>query len=121
MTYVEEQPKQETVVFFVYGTLKKGQFNHTRYGFDQKTKYLGEGVLDGAKLYDLGGCPAIILTKNKRAKVYGELYECSDSELLQNIRFMEGSYLERKVQVNGLEVIAYVKEGTLKAWWDYDD
>lgn len=59
--------EQETRVF-VYGTLKRGQSNHSRL---QGARWLGTATLEGACLYDLGPFPMAIAGEGR---VCGELY-----------------------------------------------
>jgi len=71
---------------FVYGTLKKGFSNHNRIlaGNDVKIS----PVWTYGELYDLGwGFPA--MTKGS-LKVYGDLLEFNDLEILNRIDMLEG-------------------------------
>jgi len=70
---------------FVYGTLKKGKGNHDRIlsGYDIKIT----PAWTYGKLYDLGGYPAITQGNNK---VYGELIEFANHEILRKIDYLEG-------------------------------
>lgn len=69
----------------VYGTLMKDRSNH-RYLKDQK--YLGQAVLPGYAMFDLGQFPGII--PELEDKVLGELYEI-DSETLERLDILEGN------------------------------
>ena len=70
---------------FVYGTLKKGKGNHDRIlsGYDIKIT----PAWTYGKLYDLGWYPALTQGNNK---VYGELIEFDDPEILMKIDMLEG-------------------------------
>ncbi len=70
---------------FVYGTLKKGKGNHGRIfsGYDIKIT----PAWTYGKLYDLGWYPALTQGNNK---VYGELIEFDDPEILMKIDMLEG-------------------------------
>lgn len=71
---------------FVYGTLKKGFSNHDRIlsGYDIKIT----PAWTYGELYDLKwGFPAMAAGRNK---VYGELLEFDDQEMLQKIDRLEG-------------------------------
>ncbi len=70
---------------FVYGTLKKGKGNHDRIlsGYDIKIT----PAWTYGKLYDLGWYPALTQGNNK---VYGELIEFDDPEILMKIDWLEG-------------------------------
>ncbi len=64
---------------FVYGTLRKGERND--YLLKNAT-CIKEHCWTFGELYDTGYCyPAIKLSNE--ARVYGELYEVSDSELIE--------------------------------------
>jgi gamma-glutamylcyclotransferase (GGCT)/AIG2-like uncharacterized protein YtfP len=68
------QAAGETLLF-VYGTLKRGQANHGRL---QGARWLGEAILDGARLFDLGPFPMAIAGEGH---VAGELYAVAFSAL----------------------------------------
>jgi gamma-glutamylcyclotransferase (GGCT)/AIG2-like uncharacterized protein YtfP len=53
----------------VYGTLKRGFYNNL---YLQNAKYLGDYVLNGYDLLDLGYYPCIVKGKGK---VYGEVFD----------------------------------------------
>ena len=74
---------------FIYGSIRKGNYNHSRFGFDKKTKFLGEDLLKGALIYNLGSYPCIVLTNNEKDVVYGELYEYLDEDCEKMIKRME--------------------------------
>lgn len=58
------------IIVFVYGSLKKGYYNHH---YLSGSKYLGEAILNDYGLIDLGRYPGIIAQKG--CDVEGELYE----------------------------------------------
>ena len=98
---------------FVYGTLKKGFSNHNRIleGYDIKiTPAWTYGML-----YDLGYFPALTEGNNK---VYGELIEFDNLEILRRVDSLEGfrgensnfNFYDRK------EVQVYTNEKTIFAW-----
>lgn len=97
---------------FIYGSLKKGFFNHARFDFDKKTKFLGNAILKGAKMYDLGSYPCIVLTSNKTDVVHGELYEYLDSECEEKIKNMElgAGYTEVEVDISGEKYKTFIFE-----------
>ncbi len=91
---------------FVYGTLKRGFYaNH----FLSEARFLGEGIIEGYEMYDLGSFPAIVEGKGK---VKGEVYEV-DRKTLNTLDFYEGVptlYKREMVEVlmaNGQRVKAY--------------
>lgn len=69
---------------FVYGTLKKGSWNHHLL---EKATFLGKSVTLG-KLYDLGGIPGFV-RGNEDGLVHGELYRVDD-ETLDSLDVLEG-------------------------------
>ena len=71
--------------FFVYGSLKCGEMNHDRIfgGFDIKVT----PAWTYGKLYDLGYFPALTEGNNK---VYGELIEFDNLEILKRVDNLEG-------------------------------
>ncbi len=91
----------DSTVIFIYGSLMKGRANHRAYlGNPQSgSRYLGEGVLSGYALYDLGAFPGIRPSAEDRVK--GELYEVSRSVLADINRLeSEGTlYLLKKAKV----------------------
>ena len=70
---------------FVYGSLKFGEMNHDRIfgGFDIKVT----PAWTYGKLYDLGYFPALTEGNNK---VYGELIEFDNLEILGRVDSLEG-------------------------------
>ncbi len=68
---------------FVYGTLMKGQRAHH---YLEQAKYIGDYVLDGYAMYNLGSYPGICNKYDKgKYRVIGEVYEISGEML----RFMD--------------------------------
>jgi len=96
--------------FFIYGTLKKGFPNHERLGLDKTAKFLGPAELAGAKMYDLGLFPAIVMTGEPKDVVQGELYNIEDEECINRIRRMEraAGYDEVEVDIGGTKAKAFV-------------
>lgn len=70
---------------FVYGTLLKGNSNHDYY-LDE-SNLIGEAVLEGYALYELGSYPGV--KRMLGQKVKGEVYEVDD-ETLQKLNYLEG-------------------------------
>ena len=72
-------------VIFVYGTLLRGNHNHEYYLGG--SRYLGQGLLSGYALYDLGSYPGV---KQKAGDfVKGEVYAI-DAETLVRLNHLEG-------------------------------
>lgn len=67
-------------LLFVYGTMKSG---HKRNHFLQDQRFIGvANTTPIYKLYQYGGYPALISSENG-SKIYGELYEVSDSCIME--------------------------------------
>lgn len=69
---------------FVYGTLLKGNCNHEHYLKD--SRFVGDAVLKGYSLYDLGEYPGI--KKNGNDFVKGEVY-IVDEDTLNKLNILE--------------------------------
>ena len=95
---------------FIYGSLKKGHYNHTRFGFNTAAWFWGEVTLTGAALYNLGAYPCLVMTGNPEDTVRGELYEYLDDECRDMIHDMELSagYRLHTVEVDGEDAETYV-------------
>ena len=59
----------DKVYVFVYGTLMRNQRNHK---YLEDATYIGDGVIDGYYMYNLGTYPGIVAGKGK---VLGEVYQ----------------------------------------------
>lgn len=75
---------ENEAVIFVYGTLLKGNRNYDF--FLKQSKYLGEAVLSGYGLYNLGTYPGI--KKKANGFVRGEIY-CINAETFKRINQLE--------------------------------
>lgn len=62
------------MLLFIYGSCKKGFYNHSRFGLD-KVPFKGTHIIKGFHLIDLGAYPGLINSPNGEGKVRGELYE----------------------------------------------
>jgi len=89
---------------FVYGTLLNGNCNYERYLKD--SKFVGNAVLRGYSLYNLGSYPGV--KKNADDYVKGEVYIVDDNTLAKlNILEGEGelySLVYESVEVEGSKV-----------------
>jgi|AGTN01.1.fsa_nt_gi Uncharacterized conserved protein len=81
---MDNEIKEASIIIFVYGTLMKGMGNHDFYLSD--SRYLGKGVLDGYRLYELGSYPGI---KAGDGSVLGEVYEVTP-RTLDGLNELEG-------------------------------
>lgn len=68
----------EKHLIFVYGSLKKGYYNHR---LMEGTRFIGKGVLSGATLYDMNISFPCILLDGSHNKVIGEIYEVDEIQL----------------------------------------
>ena len=88
------------VPVFVYGTLmKKGSASR----YMREAEFLGEAVLPGYAMYDLGWYPGIL--PGEGSVVHGEVYLVSD-EMLMRMDHYEGEgflYMRKAVPVTGIE------------------
>lgn len=81
---------------FVYGTLKRGEGNHRLL---EESKFIGNDVLKGFKLYDLPyGFPCVVKSNSNDDEVSGEVYEV-DSQTLERLNILEG-YCEKGFKYN---------------------
>lgn len=77
---------ETTSKVFVYCSLMKNCYNHDYYL--QGKEFLGQGVLTGYALYELGSYPGII--PDREGKVRGEVYAI-DSRTLARLDALEGN------------------------------
>lgn len=103
---------------FVYGSLKKGFFNHDRFGFGDAATFLGEGTASGVSLVRLGDLPYPHAFVNEGGEVKGELYELEDTRIADALDAMErgAGYESRQVQVNGADATMYVADERIRAF-----
>lgn len=95
---------------FVYGTLKRGFFNHRRMEVN-KGKFLGEAVVPGYTMYSLLFYPIIVPTPQSKNTVTGEIYDV-DIKAYASIKKMELSsgYREVNLTINGQAYKAFVQD-----------
>lgn len=92
------------ITLFVYGSLKKGFYNHRLL---KESTFIGSGIISGYDLYDLGYYQGI---KRGSGEVLGEIYEI-DQETLKRVDVLESEgYLYRRVPVE-----AKIEGDTVKA------
>lgn len=105
---------------FVYGTLKRGFYNHTillDYKGNDST-FIRELSLPGYDMYSLGGFPGVVLGKGQ---ITGELYKVNDEILCRTDR-LEG--VNAKFPYKGLyrrEKARMISEDQFGTWnyWIY--
>ena len=98
---------------FVYGSLKFGEINHHRIfaGYDIKIT----SAWTYGELYDLGYFPALTEGNNK---VYGELIEFNNLEILVRVDSLEG-YRGENSNFNlydRMEIIVFTDKNEFTAW-----
>jgi gamma-glutamylaminecyclotransferase len=77
---------------FVYGTLKRGYGNNPIL-LSSGGRYLHNGVLVGARIYDLGYYPGVKLTQDEGERVKGELWEVPEKGMAHLDRLEGVPYL----------------------------
>lgn len=93
-------------VIAVYGSLKKGKYNHT---ILESCKFLGETKVTGT-LYSVGSYPALI--EEGENEYVAEVYEVPDT-IYQSIRGMELGAGYKEVVVDG-NIIYYADDELIK-------
>jgi len=97
-------------LIFVYGSLKRNCFNHGKFDFDKKTRFLKDAAVRGFRMYNLGHYPCIVRTGLEDDVVHGEIFDLVDNECAALIKKMEEAvhYAEEIIEVDGEQVITYV-------------
>ena len=85
---------------FIYGSLKKGFYNHLPCRMDEG-EFLGEASVSGAQLFSLGAYPCVILTADEADKIHGEVYELPD-HIVAPIDEMElgAGYVKKQIRTS---------------------
>lgn len=112
---VEELPHGAPInnLFAFYGTLREGDYNHTRLVKpDKGAKKIGTITLAGYKMYDMGhgSYPFAIKTGNEKDTIVVELHELKDELLINRIHGMEigAGYGVEKIENKGKTYWLYV-------------
>lgn len=92
---------------FVYGTLMRGNINHKTYM--SNCKFIGDAILHGYSLYELGGFPGV--KPNRGDTVKGELYEV-DSQVLQTLNHLESEGSMYSLETGKVKVLGRVVPNT---------
>lgn len=82
--------EQETILFFVYGTLKKGYGNHGRL---RNAEFLGTHVTEPVYTLFDGGFP--IVERGGKTSVVGEVYKATDAKTIAGVFELEGCKREQ--------------------------
>ena len=91
---------------FTYGTLMKGQRASSML---TNAEYIGDGILRGYGLYEVGEYPAAVPVKG--FNVYGEVYEIDDG-MLKDFDEYEGEgdlYIRKLLEIE-------MEQGKMDAW-----
>lgn len=89
------------MLVFVYGSLKRGEFNHKVLG---ESKFIGKTKVRG-RIYDLGHYPGAKLSED--GEIHGEVFDV-DNETLNRLDRLEGHphFYERKECDSPLGVVS---------------
>lgn len=101
---------------FVYGSLKKGFFNHSLIEENPRNRFIRKGFIKGYNLYLLWSYPGVKPSSSSEDKVFVELYSLTD-EVFEKIDKMEqkANYTSIKViDDGGKEGILYIYNGKFK-------
>lgn len=108
------------MILFVYGSLRKGQYNHIRYEIDmRRLVFLGMGKTKPEfTLVDFGPYPG--LYAGGSTAVVGELYELdAEHHMAKCIEYMEvgAGYRQQDITLeDGRVVTAYVQRGSIPSY-----
>ena len=90
---------------FVYGTLKKGFYNHS---WLRNSSYLGDYSIPGFTLYDTGyGYPAAV--RKEKSYIMGETYEV-DEYTYRAIQRMEIGASYQEETIDGYSIFTFTKD-----------
>lgn len=108
-----------TRYLFVYGTLRRAA-NHPMHRALATSSFIGEGHV-GARLFDLGSYPGMMLSRDPDARVTGEVYELpaeAAAVVLQTLDEYEGVGATSGVQEYERQIVdvSLVTGQTLSAW-----
>jgi gamma-glutamylcyclotransferase (GGCT)/AIG2-like uncharacterized protein YtfP len=112
---------------FVYGILRR-QINHEMSNkLRSLCDYLGAGFVNG-RLYDTGFYPGAIPENDEEFRIYGDLYELNDRELLFELDDFEniGPDYPNLQEFTRIEVPVFIETQTLISWmyaynWPVED
>lgn len=101
---------------FVYGSLKKGEYNHPRFGMDHAL-LLGTTALPGFRLFHNGAYPAAVPDEQSRYFLMGEIYEVGADLAATIARVEKGAgYKDIIVESPLGPVVIWVKETAPVGW-----
>lgn len=93
------------MLLLVYGTLKKGKYNHTRLGMDNQ-KFLSKQTIKGVSLVQPAHVPYPYCIEDSSGQVVCELYETNDKEFIASLDRIEkgAGYKRIEVELDDLRV-----------------
>jgi gamma-glutamylcyclotransferase (GGCT)/AIG2-like uncharacterized protein YtfP len=102
----------DSIKIAVYGSLKKGRYNYERFSEYYPIKFVGEDILHGYKLYDLGDYPGAI---EGDGPLYVHILEV-DSDCFRQLDRMEkfAGYIQKEVATShGCAILWLYNEGIM--------
>jgi gamma-glutamylcyclotransferase (GGCT)/AIG2-like uncharacterized protein YtfP len=106
-------PKLPPKHIAAYGTLREGNYNYDRYkriadASNNTFNKVGEAIIEGYELWDLGPYPYSIKTGNPEDKMTVDIIECDDYTIRSITRMEEGAgYTTEEITINGIECLIY--------------
>ena len=91
----------------VYGTLKRGQYNHAV--IEQDASYVGVASLPGWRMYSLGAFPVIVPAEPDQA-VFVEIFAVSDLVATDRLEGFPSFYNRKKVETHVGDAWVYYME-----------
>lgn len=98
----------------VYGTLRKGHYNHDRFPMQFQTGIKNPVQIEGYKLYDLGPYPCVVYTGNPEDVTTFEIYQVTQrtKDIIDAMEFGAGYDEKRQPITNEVMASIYVFENT---------
>jgi len=104
---------------FVYGTLRKEFGLQLSKDIKEDIVYMGSAAING-ELYDIGEYPAALPTKDKNAKIAGEIYQVSHPrkvfKLLDEYEGYDKKHLESSEYFRRRELLEMESGEKIEAW-----
>lgn len=106
-----EKDLNTTPFVFVYGSLKRGHWNHS---ILNNTPFVSEGLTVRKDLF-LHDCGFPYMIEGGNGSIYGELYEVDNVDVIQSLDWLEGvdsGHYQREI----IEVYNLADNSTVLAW-----
>lgn len=110
-----------TDILFVYGSLRRGDYNHDRTSLYNAT-YLGTDTLSGLYMRHNGGYPAVFPTDEVNSKVVVDVYDVSGYDMTW-IDMMEHGAGYDKIEMtsdSGRRGSVYIMGRDREDWFQWD-